>query len=38
MPKQFGIPVILCIIVILTEGDQGIPKMMKPVLTPEPTM
>ena len=37
MLKKFGIPVILCVIVILTGCDQGIPKMMKPVLTPEPT-
>ena len=36
MLKKFGIPVILCVIVILTGGDQG-QKMMKPVLTPEPT-
>ena len=37
MLKKFGIPVILCVIVILTACDQGIPKMMKPDLTPEPT-
>ena len=37
MLKKFGIPVILCVIVILTGCDEGIPKMMKPVLTPEPT-
>ena len=36
MLKKFGIPVILCVIVILTGCDQG-QKMMKPVLTPEPT-
>ena len=35
MLKKFGIPVILCVIVILTGCDQG-QKMMKPVLTPEP--
>ena len=37
MLKKFGIPIILYFIVILTACDQGIPKMMKPVLTPEPT-
>ena len=37
MLKKFWIPVILCVIVILTGCDQGIPKMMKPVLTPELT-
>ena len=36
MLKKFGIPVILCVIVILTGCDQG-QKLMKPVLTPEPT-
>ena len=36
MLKKFGIPVILCVIVILTGCDQG-QKMMKPVLTPEST-
>ena len=37
MLKKFGIPVILCVIVILTGCDQG-QKMMKPALTPEPTI
>ena len=36
MLKKFGIPVILCVIVILTGCDEE-KKMMKPVLTPEPT-
>lgn len=36
MLKKFAIPVILCVIVILTGCDQG-QTMMKPVLTPEPT-
>ena len=36
MLQKFGIPVILCVIVILTGCDQG-QKMMKPILTPETT-
>ena len=36
MLKKFSIPVFLCVLISLVGCDQG-QKMMKPVLTPEPT-